>query len=114
MWRIVVAAALLAISACGAKEVTRADRVAMSTELSKRQAGAQVTDRELALADQDKTVVCQDTMVVGSHIPTRRCRTMRQIEEEKRAAQARGPGGCVQGGDLTGHANVQRVDCIGK
>ncbi|HEY8207484.1 MAG TPA: hypothetical protein VIG99_08390 [Myxococcaceae bacterium] len=112
MRRIVVGAALLAMSACGAKYVTRDDRIAASKELAKRPAGTQVTNRELALADQDKTVVCENRMVVGSHIPTRRCRTLRQIEEEKQATQNRSPGGCLQGGDRTGSANVGRVPCV--
>ena len=45
------------------------------------EAGEQVTEREMALADQDKTVICQEDTPVGSHIPRRRCRTMREIEE---------------------------------
>lgn len=109
---VVLCAALLLAPACGMKSVTREDRVAASTELSKRKAGAQVTGRELALADQDKTVICQEETPVGSHIPRRRCRTMREIEEEKRKAQENHQGGCTQGGDMTGAANVQRVPCV--
>lgn len=110
---VVMCAALLLAPACGLKSVTREDRVAASTELSKRKAGSQVTEREMALADQDKTVVCQEDTPVGSHIPRRRCRTMREIEEEKRKAQESHQGGCGQGGDMTGAANAQRIPCTG-
>ncbi len=110
---VVAGGALLVMSACGLKSVTKEDRIAASTELSKRKAGSQVTDRELSMADQDKTVVCQDDTPVGSHIPRRRCRTMREIEEEKRRAQELHQGGCTQGGDMTGAANVNRIPCTG-
>jgi hypothetical protein len=113
-WLVVTCAALLLAPACGLKSVTKEDRVAASVELSKRKAGSQVSDRELAMADQDKTVVCTDDTPVGSHIPKRRCRTMREIEEEKRRAQENHQGGCMEGGDLTGAANVARIPCAGK
>jgi len=107
----VLAVLAVVVSGCGVRMLTRQDQVAVSVALSKAPPGTVVTEREKILADQDKTVVCDTTTVVGSHIPTRRCRTMRQIEEEKRKAQERYPGGCMQGGDITGHANVQRVPC---
>ena len=110
MW---MSAVLVLASGCGVRAVTRQDRVAVSVALAKAPPGTEVTEREKALADQDKTVVCDSTMVVGSHIPTRRCRTVRQIEEERRRAQERSAGGCLEGGDLTPHANVQRVPCKG-
>jgi hypothetical protein len=106
--------ALLVLSACNAKLVTREDRVAVSTALAKQPVGTQVTDRQLAMADQDKTVVCQDETPVGSHIPKRRCRTMREIEEEKRRAQEHHQSGCMEGSDMTSGAQGPSVPCIGK
>ncbi|HYV48138.1 MAG TPA: hypothetical protein VFA20_24930 [Myxococcaceae bacterium] len=103
---VIVGGALLLMSACNARLVTREDRIAVSTALSKQPAGTQVTDRQLAMADQDKTVVCTEETPVGSHIPKRRCRTMREIEEEKKRAQENHQGGCVpSGADMTGGAN---------
>jgi len=111
---IVVGGALLLMSSCDARLVTRQDRVAVSTALSKQPAGTQVTDRQLAMSDQDKTVVCTEETPVGSHIPKRRCRTMREIEEEKKRAQEYHSGGCAApGADMTGGANPSGP-CIGK
>ena len=106
-------AGLLVTLSCAS--VTRQDRIANSQALAKAPPGTQVTDRQLALADPDKTIICDNNMVVGSHIPTRRCRTQRQIDEEKKAFEARkAQGGCTTGGDLTPYGNVQRVPCVGK
>src|SRR5437868_970146 len=110
---VVAGGAVLLVSACGMREVTRADRIAASTELSKRKPGSQVTERELSLADQDKTIVCQDDTPVGSHIPRRRCRTMREIEEEKRRAQEHRQGGCGQGNDMTAAGQPSPIPCSG-
>jgi len=41
---VVAGGALLLVSSCAVKSVTREDRIAMSTELSKRKAGEQVTE----------------------------------------------------------------------
>jgi hypothetical protein len=108
---VVAGGALLLVSSCGLKSVTREDRIAASTELSKRKAGEQVTERELSMADQDKTVICQEDTPVGSHIPRRRCRTMREIEEEKLKAQEHHQGGCAPGAG--GAANPNPVPCTG-
>ena len=111
----VLALVLVTVSSgCGLKSVTREDRIANSVNLAKAPPGTQVTDRQVAMADQDKTLICESQKVVGSNIPVRRCRTARQIEEERLAAKRRSAGGCGGGVDLTGGANAQRVDCLGK
>jgi len=110
-----MSAVLVLMSGCGVRVWTRQDQTAVSVALAKAPPGTVVTEREKTLADPDKTVVCDTVMVVGSHIPTRQCRTMRQIDEEKKKAQDRMPGQCMQAGyDLTPHANQQRVVCEDK
>jgi hypothetical protein len=113
---VVVCAATLLASSCGLKSVTKEDRIAASQELAKKKPGSQVTQGELAQADQDKTVICQEDTPVGSHIPRRRCRTMREIEEERRKVQERHQNGCAESLDMTGSANPSSVapsPCIG-
>jgi uncharacterized lipoprotein YajG len=41
----------------------------------------------VATVDKDKTLVCEDQQVTGSRIPKKVCRTLRQIEQEREAAQ---------------------------
>jgi hypothetical protein len=40
-----------------------------------------------AKKDPDKTLVCESVPVTGSHIPRKVCRTLRQMEQEREAAQ---------------------------
>jgi hypothetical protein len=42
---------------------------------------------EGAKKDPDRTLVCESVPVTGSHIPRKVCRTLRQIEQEREAAQ---------------------------
>ncbi|HVE87354.1 MAG TPA: hypothetical protein VND93_31070 [Myxococcales bacterium] len=84
-----------------ATTVTREDRAAASHQLAKRKPGDTVTARELELADEDHTVVCQERQVTGSHITTRECMTMRQKKEkeqkeQQRARERSGAGASVQ------------------
>lgn len=37
--------------------------------------------------DLDRTLICESTPVTGSHIPRKVCRTLRQVEQEREAAQ---------------------------
>ncbi|MDY7230809.1 hypothetical protein [Hyalangium rubrum] len=38
-------------------------------------------------ADPDKTLVCEDKAITGTRIPKKICRTQRQVEQEREAAQ---------------------------
>jgi hypothetical protein len=79
---------LVVLSAgCWVKPVTREDRAAVSEAIASREEGTITTDRELSMADQDETVICTDEITVGTHIPTKTCRTARRVEEEKEASQ---------------------------
>jgi hypothetical protein len=105
-------AGLLVTLSCAS--VTKQDRIANSQAMAKAAPGTVVTERQLALADPDKTIICDNNTVVGTHIPTRRCRTQRQVDEEKKQFEARrAQGGCTSGGDMTPNGNVQRVPCVG-
>ena len=42
---------------------------------------------EGAKKDPDSTLVCESVPVTGSHIPRKVCRTLRQVEQEREAAQ---------------------------
>jgi hypothetical protein len=46
-----------------------------------------VADAKDAKKDPDKTLICESVPVTGSHIPRKVCRTVRQVEEEREAAQ---------------------------
>lgn len=48
---------------------------------------ADKTAVEGAKKDPDHTLVCESVPVTGSHIPRKVCRTLRQIEQEREAAQ---------------------------
>jgi len=40
-----------------------------------------------AKKDPDRTLICESVPVTGSHIPRKICRTLRQVEQEREAAQ---------------------------
>jgi hypothetical protein len=40
-----------------------------------------------AKKDPDRTLICESVPVTGSHIPRKVCRTVRQVEQEREAAQ---------------------------
>jgi hypothetical protein len=40
-----------------------------------------------AAADPDNELVCEEVPITGSHLPQRVCRTRRQIQREREAAQ---------------------------
>jgi hypothetical protein len=37
--------------------------------------------------DPDRTLICESIPVTGSHIPRKKCRTLRQVEQEREQAQ---------------------------
>jgi hypothetical protein len=40
-----------------------------------------------AKKDPDRTLICESVPITGSHIPRKICRTLRQVEQEREAAQ---------------------------
>ncbi len=44
-------------------------------------------DKAAAPADADNELVCEEVPITGSHLPQRVCRTRRQIQREREAAQ---------------------------
>ena len=40
-----------------------------------------------AKQDPDRTLICESIPVTGSHIPRKKCRTLRQVEQEREQAQ---------------------------
>lgn len=40
-----------------------------------------------AKKDSDKTLICEDVPMTGSHIPRKVCRTKRQVDQEREQAQ---------------------------
>jgi len=55
-----------------------------ATAQSQQEDKAAVTE---AKKDPDRTLVCESVPVTGSHIPRKVCRTLRQVEQEREAAQ---------------------------
>jgi type IV pilus biogenesis protein CpaD/CtpE len=51
--------------------------------------GSQRSEAAVADAkkDPDHTLVCEDVSMTGSHLPQRVCRTLRQVNQEREAAQ---------------------------
>lgn len=61
---------------------------APSSAVQSQQAGeTAAADAKGAKQDPDRTLICESVPVTGSHIPRKICRTLRQVEQEREAAQ---------------------------
>jgi hypothetical protein len=71
----------------GCATATPPQQTPSSTAQGQQAEKTAVADAKDAKKDPGSTLICESVRVTGSHIPRKVCRTARQIEEEREAAQ---------------------------
>jgi vancomycin resistance protein YoaR len=71
----------------GCATATPAQQAPSATAQGQQADKTAVADAKDAKKDPDRTLICESVKVTGSHIPRKVCRTARQVQEEREAAE---------------------------
>jgi hypothetical protein len=71
----------------GCATATPAQQASSATAQDPQAEKTAVADAKDAKQDPDRTLICESIKVTGSHIPRKVCRTARQVQEEREAAE---------------------------
>jgi hypothetical protein len=84
MKRMIFGAVVMMGLGMGCATATPAQQAPSATAQGQQADKGAVAD---AKKDPDRTLICESVPVTGSHIPRKVCRTVRQVEQEREAAQ---------------------------